>query len=62
MRAKLFAFVKGHDNPEDILPRFHLLQSLTANGKDVSYFEGINDDNGLFEAVMPLHLFIVHCY
>ncbi len=39
MRAKLFVFVKSHDNPEDILPRFQLLQSLTNNGKDVSYFE-----------------------
>lgn len=39
MRAKLFTFVKSHDNPEDIYPRFRLLQSLTNNGKDVSYFE-----------------------
>jgi tuberous sclerosis protein 2 len=39
MRAKLFTFVKAHDNPQDILPRFNLLQSLTDNGKDLSYFE-----------------------
>lgn len=39
IRAKLFVFIKGHENPEDIYKKFQLLQSLTMNGKDLEYFE-----------------------
>lgn len=39
LRAKFFTFIKGHNVPEDILPRFHFLQTLTENGRDVSYFD-----------------------
>ncbi|KAJ4432765.1 hypothetical protein ANN_21404 [Periplaneta americana] len=39
MRAHFFRVVKTHDVPEDVVPRFELLQSLTENGKDILYFE-----------------------
>lgn len=39
MRAKILVFLKSHENPEDFPQRFRLLQSLTRNGKDFSYFE-----------------------
>lgn len=39
LRATMFNFLKGHDNPEDTLPRFQLLKVLTNNGKDSNYFE-----------------------
>ncbi|XP_066593113.1 tuberin [Prorops nasuta] len=39
MRVKFFTFVKEHDIPEDIIYRLELLQSLTENGKDISYLE-----------------------
>jgi tuberous sclerosis protein 2 len=39
LRAKFFTFIKAHNVPEDILPRFQFLKSLTENGRDVSYFD-----------------------
>lgn len=39
MRVHFFRIIKTHDIPEDVAPRFELLQSLTDNGKDILYFE-----------------------
>lgn len=39
MRAQFFRVIKNHDVPEDVVPRFELLQSLTENGKNIKYFE-----------------------
>lgn len=39
LRAHFFRVVKQYDHPEDIMPRFELLQALTDNGKDSLYFE-----------------------
>lgn len=39
LRAHFFRVVKQYDHPDDIIPRFELLQALTDNGKDSLYFE-----------------------
>lgn len=39
LRAHFFRVIKQYDHPEDIMPRFELLQALTDNGKDSLYFE-----------------------
>lgn len=39
LRAHFFRVIKQYDHPEDIVPRFELLQALTDNGKDILYFE-----------------------
>lgn len=39
LRAKLFAFLRSHENVEDTVQRFHLLKALSENGRDMSYFE-----------------------
>lgn len=39
LRAHFFRIIKQYDHPEDIIPRFELLQALTDNGKDSLYFE-----------------------
>ncbi|XP_039314152.1 tuberin isoform X4 [Solenopsis invicta] len=39
MRVKFFMVVKEYDIPEDIGPRFELLQTLTEHGKDILHLE-----------------------
>ncbi|RMX59744.1 hypothetical protein pdam_00021002 [Pocillopora damicornis] len=39
LRAHFFSVVVNHKIPEDITPRLELLQALSDNGKDISYFE-----------------------
>lgn len=39
MRAHFFRVIKMHEIPDDLVPRFELLQALTDNGKDARYFE-----------------------
>lgn len=39
VRSQFFQVIKEHNHPEDISERMELLQNLTCNGKDVTYFE-----------------------
>ncbi|XP_077299280.1 TSC complex subunit tuberin isoform X2 [Arctopsyche grandis] len=39
MRGQFFRVIVDHNHPEDIHERLELLQTLTSNGKDITYFE-----------------------
>ncbi|PFX22959.1 tuberin-like [Stylophora pistillata] len=71
LRAHFFSVVVNHKIPEDITPRLELLQALSDNGKDISYFEERTGpfllswmpevmQNGRMNVFMPLLINVIH--